>query len=395
MTACAVVPPSGDHAFSFRSITNMNSLPHQLRVLSPGATSRKLSRSLGSSSLDFAQLDKSYFFAKQVRHAPTWCWSLVAVMLLAPMVLGVDRPLYETDFFEFPVGDDQLVGNEGWLGTHVGQGLHGIDANAYEGLGNSVFLGFTPPSDPADGDLVSIYHPLEAATAATDTVRFQVQMGISETIEGGYDAFNFAFFDAADGFLAAISFDTNEIDFGIWTDDGETVSDTGELFLTDYVHLLSVTIRLGDNRWSADLDGITVFEDIVFTSRESSSGLQVGGIAAEWEIQDINDPGDNWILIDDWYLAVLDDSPAVAADESFRITAISQVGEQGVRFTWPAEAGIAYQVETSEDTMVWHAMGAVVEGMASATSLTHTDPTALAADARFYRVRLLGSTTSD
>ena len=179
-------------------------------------------------------------------------------------------------------------------------------------------------------------------------VQFKVQLGITEFIVGGYDSFNVAFYDAVGGFLSAILFDTSLDGYGTCTDNGEIVQDTGEQFLFDFFHQLSVTIDLASNRWSAELDGIGILENEAFTSQDDSA-LCMGGVAAEWEILDLTDPGDNWFLIDNWSLSVLEDD--AAPNESFRITEITSVGGDGLQSSWPSAAGVLYQVETSIDAL--------------------------------------------
>ena len=220
-------------------------------------------------------------------------------------------------------------------------------------------------------------------------VQFKVQLGITKSIAGGYDSFNVAFYDAADGFLSAILFDTSLDGYYIWTDNGEIVQDTGEQFLFDFIHQLSVTIDLASNRWSAELDGIGIFGNEAFTS-QGDSALCVGGVAAEWEILDPIDPGDNWLLIDNWSLSALEDD--AAPNESFRITEITSVGGDGLQFSWPSAACVLYQVKTSIDALDWIPQGNDLEGTASVATLSHSDFIALSTTSvRYYRVRWLGS----
>src|SRR2546427_10522564 len=59
-----------------------------------------------------------------------------ALLLFSPAVARAAL-LYSTDFSSFPVGDDQLVGHDGWNGNSIGEHVHGIDTNLVPSLGNS------------------------------------------------------------------------------------------------------------------------------------------------------------------------------------------------------------------------------------------------------------------
>ena len=110
-------------------------------MLSAGATGKNLNLSSGQSSLDFAQFETP----------KCWCWPLLAILAWTPWDLGAaEQPLYVTDFSDFTAGEDQLIGNGGRYGNHAGQGIHGIDANACDGEGNTAFLGFISPELGSD-----------------------------------------------------------------------------------------------------------------------------------------------------------------------------------------------------------------------------------------------------
>ena len=308
--------------------------------------------------------------------------------LLQPTT-AAERELYATDFSEFPVGEDQLAGQNGWTGTNQGQQVHGIDSNVALGIGNTAYLGSNRPD--IGTDFVSVSRALsEGAEPATTNVRFETVFGITESLDGGNDVFAFAFFNEQGDFLAAIQFDTTEADYGIWTDDGNELVYTDEAYLAGILHHLRIEIDLESNQWSADLDDIPLFENALFTTTTAERNL--GEVAVEWQITDISDPGDNWLLFDDWSLVSLEDTSEIP-DERFQITQIS-IGEDGARhLEWPAVQGISYQVEVSTNGEEWNRdlPDSLITADESSTTLTYIDRTENSEDQRLYRIVWLGT----
>src|SRR5437867_1793248 len=85
------------------------------------------------------------------------CAAFLWLLLWAPAAV-----LYSTDFSSFPVGDDQLVGDDGRNGNSIGEHVHGIGANLVSGLGNSAWIGYDVPRT----NLVKVFHGLAPTTSA-------------------------------------------------------------------------------------------------------------------------------------------------------------------------------------------------------------------------------------
>jgi len=304
---------------------------------------------------------------------------LTISLLIAASVSGraSDRDLYRTDFSGFGIGEDQLVGTDGWAGTNLGEGVHGIDEGLVDGQGNTAYLG---ANEPADGtSSVRVHRVLD--DLASDVVRFQTVLGITESVERGNDIFSFAFFNEDGETLGAIYFDTTLFDYGVWTGDGRDATHTGEDFLSDYIHTLTATIDLRANVWSADLDGIPVFEEITFTA--SDSERNVAGVAIEWEILDTTFPGDNWLLFDDLSLSVVGEGAT-----STSVPHIERLEDGSMLLTWETEPSERYQVEYSQDGITWHRdlLDQAVVGESSTGVAQYIDKPAASVAKRFYRI---------
>lgn len=280
----------------------------------------------------------------------------LAASLLFNSAAHAQETLYATDFSEFTAGPDQLAGQHGWSGSHENQGLHGIDEDIYVGRERSAFLGGTSPADRSD--FVQVYHtidPVQKLGSPLSALEFDVLFGVAASFEGGYDTFSFSFYSDAGEPLASIHFDTSEFDYGIWIDDSAEIYDTSESFLTDFLHHLQIKIDLKANLWEAELDGIAIFDSRPFTALASNDvSLAIGALAAEWRIADPQDPGDNWLLFDDWTVSGMTDTIKASVPTAVDIVR----GDDGqLELLWAADAGARYQVHASPDGRVWTAVG--------------------------------------
>ena len=280
--------------------------------------------------------------------------------------------LYSTDFSSFPVGDDQLVGHDGWDGNSIGQGVHGVGENLVSGLGKSGWIGYGLPRT----NLVKIYRSMAGASNSPPSrISFAALIGISSSISGGDDIFNVSFHNTGGVFLASMKFNTSLNDFGIWTDNGVTKTFTGSFFTLDQIHTLSIEIDLQTNGWSGYLDGATVFQNSRFTA--SSAARNAGSFALEWQIANMQDPGDNWLLFDNLSVAAPD----------LRIKSVQRLDDGSVRLEWTVPKAATNQVQISSDCLSWSNLpGALLPARPAGTTLNYLDQTAASPPHRFYRI---------
>ena len=87
--------------------------------------------------------------------------------------------------------------------------------------------------------------------------------------------------------------------FGIWREDGVNQFDTQLDFIPSELYNLFVTINLNDNTWSADIDGIPLFENSQFSN--TGEPIDLGFIAYEWDLTAVTtlQHGDNFLLVAD------------------------------------------------------------------------------------------------
>lgn len=308
--------------------------------------------------------------------------NILASMTLA--VLSAEAGLqYRTDFENFTSGDDKWVGTDGWIGNDTGRRVHGIDQDviAGGGLGKTAFIGFNQPSSL----LVFVAKPINYNPQSGDLplVRVETLVGIQDSIvKTARDSFCIGIYNIAGNRLAGIRFDNRPDTYGIWRADGANPEyRTGVIFYRGELHLLSFSINLPANRWSAELDGIPLFENAQFTA--TSRAVEFGLLAYEWRLgaADATLYGDNWMLVAD---TVVRSAPL--GIEPFKISSLVH-SAAATTLTWTGQKGFDYQVEYSNDLSVWRRdlPGMAFPAILADQTLAFQDPTS-GWPRRFYRV---------
>lgn len=291
--------------------------------------------------------------------------------------------LYRTDFENFISGDDKWAGTDGWIGSNIGQAVHGIDQDviAGGGLGKTAFIGFSQPSST----LVFVAKAIHYTPQPGDfpLVRVESLMGIQDSVaKTTRDSFFVSVYNSSGGYLAGIRFDNRPATYGIWRADGANADhDTGVIFYRGELHLLSFEINLPANRWSAELDGIPLFENAPFTATTRTIGF--GYLAYEWQIgaAAATGYGDNWMLVAD---TVVRSAPL--GIEPFQPSLLTH-SATATTLTWMGQKGFDYQIEYSDNLANWRRdlPGMVFPSLLVDQTLVFQDSTP-GLPRRFYRV---------
>ncbi len=305
----------------------------------------------------------------------------LVIAALIPARAQQGATVYATDFNSFPLGDDTVVGTDGWNGNNTGLGVHGTDA-FITGLGRSVFLGGVRPATT----FTTLFRTVnfDAVEDGTPVVVIDAAIGIQDSTNGRRDSFFLSVYNISGQFLGALEFDNTPLGFGLWRSDGVSSFDTGEAFVRNELMLVTARIDLAANTWSVFIDdNPPIFEDAPFNA--SGQALDLGSVAFEWKLAAAlpGGFGDNFMLFDDLGIRAF---PA-EDPRAFTITSITRASPStGATITWLAEPGFSYQVEYSSDLSSWltDLPDSSHQAPASTTSYTFTDPAP--ANARFYRV---------
>lgn len=303
----------------------------------------------------------------------------LALIFLSSIRGATGELLYATDFSEFDSGEDTLAGIEGWAGDLPGFGLHGIVDSVIPGAGRSAYLGLNHSSQ----DFVAVWRPLnlDPVGRGTPRIEFSVTIGIVDSTNRAYDNFFVTFLNQADELLASINFDNAKL--LVFLDDATTVSNTEFEFVPDTYYNLVVSIDFAANTWSASMDGDSLFESRRFHGGDRA--LNLGAVAAEWLITDLADPGNNWMVFDDWSVAA-PDGPAVLSP---RIERIYFESDGALVLEWTGQVGVRYQVHFSDDLLTWRTdlPNSTFEETTPETGIRFRDETAASTEGqRFYRL---------
>jgi hypothetical protein len=308
-------------------------------------------------------------------------FTALAALLLAAGSASAGE-LYYTDFENFTAGNDQWAGADGWIANSKGVGVHGIDSEIVPGLGNTAFLGFKQPLST----IVAVMRPVSynPISAGRPIVEFETLMGIQDSTNGRRDSFFFSFYNTNGSFLASIRFSNESLTYGVWRLDGATQHDTGVQFTHSDLHLLYASIDFSINRWSADLDGIPLFTNAVFNN--TGQPLSLYGVSAEWQLAStsVTNHGDNWLLVADWSVRA---SPKGESPLLIHSNGVDTAGNPWL--SWNGEAGFDYRVEHKadwQDSWQTNLPSSAFTSTPSAGPITYTDPSALPASNRWYRL---------
>ena len=316
---------------------------------------------------------------------------LLLAILVLPLGLSRAETLYSTDFDDFPTGNNAWAGFDGWVSNDTTSGAQAIDDGLFSGaLGKTAALGFTRPNNSFTTVFRSIdYDP---AAGGNPLIEFQTLFGIEDSTAltaFRRDDFFFSFYNMDGDLLAAIRISNTDSEYGFWRRDGSpgaggTESDTGQDFVHGELHNLNARIDLNANRWSATLDGVPIFEDVLFNGTGIPRTL--GPVAAEWQIA-AGTPfgfGDNWMLVADLKVETIDLAPPPLKFDSL---VREPTGEFSL--TWKAGPGFEYTIEYSHDLQTWFTdlPDSTLPSPLYGQTIFYTDQGTNSIHARYYRLR--------
>jgi hypothetical protein len=317
----------------------------------------------------------------QSRISSFWPISALPTFVLLAALPCLADIVYRTDFENFAVGPNQLVGTEAWVGNSTNSGSHGIDLDAIpgSGLGKTAYIGYAPPSGSANP--VVIYRPvnLDPANNSEPVIEFESLLGIKDSTNNYRDDFTISFYNISGTRLAAIRFHNDGFNSLIFRSDGGSQTNTNVSFLPGELHLLYVRLDLVMNRWSAFLDGIPLFNGATFNATSATRNL--GSVGVDWRRGHrpigVTTWGDNWMLIADWAVRTV----------PFAMESSTRNANGSFTLKWAGDPGRSYQVLHSSDLKVWHDTlpdsSLPVQNVLGTLSFTNSAPLP---EKRFYRI---------
>ncbi len=294
------------------------------------------------------------------------------------------RVLFETGFepFEGYSPDFDLSGQNGWIS--IGTGGNGVLAPPIDGFqGQVAYVGFTPPA--GTNDLLNVFRPVALTPVGPNlpVITFSVSFQIfdSTTDRPFFDDFRWSAYNTREERLFTLDFDNDSLEINYVLDDNRGFQSTGWKFEPGQPYDLVLTLHFARNLWSASLNDTVIVHSQPITTRNAQ--LDLNEIDAVWAIRQPGQPGDNFMIFDDYRLTAL---PIEEIPPSLLFIGQLTSGPTVLRVL--GEPGVLYVVEHSSDLIHWTE---VATGRASSPDGTFDlqDPTALRSDHRLYRARSL------
>lgn len=295
--------------------------------------------------------------------------------------------LYTTNFSDFPLGDGQWAGHDGWESSHPEPAIHGIVDGFFGDDNRSASIGFNPPNE--EPIISTVFRPLNIDPLELNEpfVRLSTDVAIADSTNEAYDSFYLSVFNRDAQVLGSVVFDNTIDSFGLWRYDGVEFEDLSLPFNHGQLYHLDIEIDFANNLWSAHLDDVSIFTDVTFTSSDDNVRRDLGDFAVEWEVSDLNAPGDNWLLIDNWEVTMGETAHAEPPTAETEIVPQISVRRNGsVRLQWQGQVNTTYIVDKSNNLAQWSETAQVTTDGSAAGN--YVDETADNSVQSFYRLRL-------
>lgn len=346
---------------------------------------KKNSVSLGGLSLCVMSDSNKKFsnFVSRARYVlPCFAW--LAVTGLTPWLAQAQDPVEEVIYsttFEGYAEEFTLVGQENWQGEGVGG--NGFTTGFIDPAGLEAFIGFAPPFESAG--YISLWRPVpfNPIQSGLPVVVFKalVRFEDSSTENGPFDTFRWSIYNQASVRLFSLVFDNNTLKISSLPDDAEAgLQGSGFSFEHNVVYELEIEMDFQANLWSVRMNG-----DLVIASRQITTiGLprNLGDIATEWIFSDPQNPGDNFMVFDDYTVI----ARAFASPVGPTLTPISRLPNGAFLLRLDGSPGATYIIEGSSDLVEW---SEVARRQATEGTFELLDSSAIGKDRRYYRAVLV------
>ena len=306
---------------------------------------------------------------------------LVLVVVQATAAFGQSTNLFQTDF-ETEEGYDierDLIGQNGWVG--VGTGGTGLVSDFFEESGQQAYIGFSPP-DGSDSFL-SVWQPLnfEPLAQGFPRILFTTEIEIVDSTNDRFDDFRWSVYNKNEDRLFTLDFDNVDRVISYALDGDNSFVSTGFAFASDGRYELSISMNFEENMWNVSLNGVSVVSSQPITTTEAE--LTLGDIDAVWAIRTPGEPGDNFMVFENYRVVATTGESTTA-----RLAPIGRLADGRFLLRIFGERGRHYAVEGSADLSAWLTLKEFTAPEPDGV-FEFLDDTAAGNSSRFYRTRLI------
>jgi len=279
-----------------------------------------------------------------------WFGVLSGIVTAGKPLPAASRVVFETGFepFEGYRTDLDLAGQNQWVA--IGTGGNGVLESAEGFEGQVAYVGYVGGTN----DFLNLFRPVAWTPAGNSLalLRFSVAFQIfdSTTNAPNFDDFRWSAYNTLEQRLFTLEFDNERLEINFALDDGQGFHFTGVSFLSGDIYDLTIDLNFARNQWTAYIGDLVVVNSQPITTKGSK--LDLNEIDAVWSLRFPGDPGDNFMVFDDYRLVAtpLQDFPPT-------VEPVGQLQNGAFVVRVLGEPGVSYSVETSPDLKTWSLVG--------------------------------------
>lgn len=257
------------------------------------------------------------------------------------------KVIYSTGFevSEGYLTDYTLAGQSGWEG--YGSGGNMLVTNFFDGYGQQALVGYLPPEAPKY-DTLTLLRPINyvPTNMSQAIIKFSVLMEIVDSTNGEFDYFRWSIYNTEGARLFSLDFDNYTALIFYALDGTNGFVETGFKFDNNEIYELVITMNLARNRWSASMNGLIIVTSQPLTTTNAT--LSVGDVDAVWAIRRPGNAGDNYMLFDEYRLAL---EEATSIPPTLETVCSPANGRFHVRLH--SEPGLTHVLDASADLANW------------------------------------------
>ncbi len=311
------------------------------------------------------------------------CWLAVSLGLANATALGQARTVYYSGFepgqdydMEYPIID-----HDGWQGE--GTGGNGLVEDNFEGLGQQGYIGYWPPLEDSEG-YTSLWRSVEGIGQEETRITVTMLMKIADSTNDQRDDFRWSLYNDNLRRLMTLDFDneTGNINYAL---DDDIFFSTGYKFKHEAIYDLKFVLDFAANTWTVSIggegQGVVLF---INAKKLTTTGLNLtfGDLGPSWIIHNLEAPGDNYMVFDEYRITAETSDFAPKAPPTLAWGGWANDGRAMLQLGGNATSD--YTVEVSDDLKTWTPLETAKPGD---TWKEIADAEAPDYEQRFYRAR--------